>query len=163
MAQSFDDLFGGGSNGGGKYLKWEQVGDEVLLIQTGPAFHQVQTKFQTGEPKYLIRTEPGGKMNNVRYLGVDGFDPADLDDDDYWQPKDLVIPVRHVATRRNGETVNDAEFDVKWEVNKGDQHAKLRDAFLELGEPVDVGTKYIVKYIQDGKPRKYSIRIKNAE
>ncbi len=156
---TFDDLFGKKSTGGQKYIKWEKPGDVLALVVRGEIVSdKPQYVFGTNKKKYLVQENDGDKYKAVA--------EGDFNEDEvanFFLATEIMIPVT-VAAKVEGKTpVADFEpFDAEWTF-KGDQEEKFKDAFLEFDAPIEVGTVIQVKYLADGKPRKYAVKIKAGE
>lgn len=160
MATSYNDLFGkksSDSEGGKRYLKWESVGDVVVMQQIGEAVSDhPQYVFGTSKKKFLVKMNAEDKY---KPMGEGDFDPDEVENS--FPATEIMIPVRVLKVTKADGTVDETEFDAEWTF-KGDQQDKFKDALLELGEGIGEGTAYAVKYLADGKPRKYAVKIKNG-
>jgi hypothetical protein len=167
MGQSFDDIFGSGSKasggGGGKYIKWENVGDTFALVVRGPIDPKYPQKvFGTQKDKYLVQVAKGDKY---KPMAEGDFNEDEVEN--FFQATEVMIPVTVAAKAEGKAQVEDFEpFDVEWVLNKGDQHDKFKDALLEFDDAIDVGTVIQVKLLvqgSSGKPGKYAIKLKAGE
>ena len=161
MAKTYADLFGkpAAAGGGKSYIKWDKVGDVLAFVVTGePVSDQPQKDFGTGKNKWMTRATDSSPW---KALAEGSFDPDEMDS--AFQLFEIMIPVTVAAKAEGKEPVADwAPFDAEWTF-KGDQEAKFKDALLEFDAPIGVGTVIQVKYLAEGKPRKYAIKIKAGE
>jgi hypothetical protein len=156
---TFDDLFG--KKPGGKYLKWHSVGDTIIVQSLGePDATAPQKDFKSGEKKFMVQVEEGGKWGPKL---ESQFDPDSVNS---WFPLTQInIRVRAVAYKfANGETDKNFEpFETTWELNQNQEErfkeAMMEDRSLQFGAGTIVG----IKYIDDSKPRKYAIKLKAGE
>lgn len=158
---TFDDLFG--NKGGKKFIKFEEVGETLLFVQTGEPKRAPQKNNKTGKNVWLVKFASEAKYKPM--------DEGDFDEDDptvenAFQPQgQLVIPVQ-VAGRKKKDGTPDGDFEpfeADWEVTK-DQEPKLKDSMLETGLPASPGTRYAVKLLSRAeKPYKYAVKTLPAE
>jgi len=167
MGQSFEDLFGADGKGANKtgtanYIKWDKVGDTfALVLRDAIVTDHPQVDFATKKPKWMTHTEgdnhPDGRDRWVaKAQGT--FDMGDPDVEAF-QLFELMLPVT-VAAKAGDDSFE--QFDAEWTF-KGDQEAKFKDAVLEYGQSLEVGDIIQVKYLAEGKPRKYAVKIKAGE
>lgn len=167
MAGTYADLFGGRSSGGDRtpFFKYEETGDEYLLVQTGPHTMHAQTieVKRVRMNKWLVQRAEGDKWEAI------GAGP-NFQESDYFnafQPeKEIRIPVKVMNRRgKDGKQVENFEpYDALWDLAAGDLTQKLQDAMLESDVPAIEGTRYVTKRLStDSKPYKYSIRMKAGE
>lgn len=165
---TFDDLFG--KKSGGKYIKWNAVG-EMLIFQVNGEVDAAapQKDFRSGEKKYMVETEekkPDGK-NKWKPMLESQFSPETQEEKDlgFFPLTQIEIPVTVVGRKlASGETDDTHEpFDGTWELTD-QQKERLKEAMMEDRDIQLVpGTIIAVKWIDDGKPRKYAIKLKAGE
>lgn len=158
---SFDDLFGSNS-GGQNYIKWNAVDEALYMVVTGePDAKYPDYDFKTGKQKFLVKyaTEPKYKPM------VDGtFDPNAGDIENHFGLTVIRVPVQVFRkVLPNGQDDESfVPFDSFW-IPTQDQTDKLKDQMLETKIPLSKGTIVAVKYLMDGKPRKYMVRLAEGE
>lgn len=156
---TFDDLFGKKSSDQ-KYIKWSQIDEALYMVVTGePDPRHPQIDFKSGKKKYMVQVNADSKWGPKQ----DGeFNPDHVEN--YFELTCIKVPVK--VFRRvlpNGE--DDAsfeEFEADW-IPTQDQEEKLKDQMLETRIPLSEGTVVAVKYLLDGKPRKYMVRLAESE
>lgn len=170
MAGTYADLFGNKSQGGGSrtpFFKYEETGDEYLLVQTGP--HQmVDQTIEVGKKrltKWIVLDKPKEEGGQYKAMGEGTFDPDKVEN--AFQPdKEIRLPVKVLARKtKDGKADEKFEpYDALWDLAAGDLTQKLQDAMLESDVPAVEGTRYVTKRLSTTpKPYKYSIRMKAGE
>jgi len=160
---SFDDLFGSGAKSGGqKYIKWEAVDTALYFIVTGePDPRHPQVDFKSGKKKYLVKYH-----DQVKYMIKQEGEFSDNDEnvENSFLATTLMVPVQVFRkVLPNGQDEEGFEpFEAEWIPNP-DQVDKLKDQMLETKIPLEKGTIVAVKYLMDGKPRKYMVRLAQQE
>lgn len=165
---TFDDLFGKKS-GDKKYMKWNAVGDTIIVQLLGEPYQTPQKEFKTGKKKFMVETtekKPDGK-SKFTVLTEDKFDPEALEEKGlrFWALTQIAVEVRVVAYKNaNGEAdPNHEPFETTWELNP-EQEEKLKEAMMEdRSLQVGAGTIGGIKWIGGDKPRKYAIKLKAGE
>jgi hypothetical protein len=156
---TFDDLFG--KKSGGKYMKWDAVGDTIIVQFLGePDPTSPQKDFKSGEKKFMVQVEDGGKWGPKQ---ESQFDPESVHS--FFPLTQISIRVRVVAYKNaKGEAREDFEpFETTWELNQN-QEEKFKESMMEDRDlQVGAGTIAGIKWIDDSKPRKYAIKLKAGE
>lgn len=163
---TFDDLFGKKS---GKFIKWNAVGETLVFVVDGePNAAAPQKDFKSGESKFMVETEEKKEdgRNKWKPMTTSQFDPASLEEKElgFFPLTQIEIPVRVVARKNDkGEALPHEEFTAKWELSDA-----MKDKLFEvMAEDKSIqlvpGTIVGVKWILDGRPRKYAIKLKAGE
>jgi len=154
---TIDDLFPAPA-GSKKYMKFNEEGEALLLVQTGEP-KLVPQKNQQGQNVWLVKFADADKYQPK---GEGTFDPDDENVENAFQPdREIVIPVEVVGKKlKNGSKDDGFEsFKTDWEVTK-DQREKLKEALMDASSPAEEGTKYVVKLLsKQNKPFKYSVKV----
>lgn len=159
---SYDDIFGNNSGSGVKYIKWSAVDEALYFVVTGePDPKYPDYDFKANKRKYLVKyaAEPKYKLK------LEGeFVPDAGDVENYFGLTVLRVPVTVFRkVKPNGEDDEAFEaFDSHW-IPTQDQMEKLKDQMLETKIPLSEGTIVAVKYLMDGKPKKYMVRLAEGE
>lgn len=154
---TFDELFGKAETG--NYLKWNEVGDSFAMEVTGePNPKAPQKNFSTGKIKFLVQKNEGDKWQP---MDEGTFDPDVVHGS--FMATQIAVPVRVYQKKTKAGLVEDFEaFDTTWELTK-EHTEKLKEAMAETQIPLQKGTKVNVTFLIDGKPRKFSVKMKAAE
>lgn len=154
---TFNDLFG--KNESGAYLKWNEVGDAFAMVVTGePDARSPQVDWQTKKTKHMVQVSDGDKWA-VKLNG--DFDPDSVHK--HFPLTQIAVPVRvYQKTTKAGKVEDFEEFETTWELTK-EMTDKLKEEMAETSLPLEKGVKVQVKFLIDGKPRKFSVKLKPAE
>jgi len=140
-----------------KWIKFEEVGESLLLLQTGEP-KQVPQKVE-GKVKWIVQPYDGAKWQP---MGEGTFDPEKVAGSFLPDEKDVEIPVRVVGKKNSkGEKVEGFEpFDATWELKNGDTLDKFKEELLDTEATIGEGTMWAYKQLAKVKPRyKYSVKI----
>lgn len=155
---TFDELFAK-SQSAGNYMKWSEVGDAFaveLLEEPNPKAPQVNR--QTGKVTWLTQASAGAPW---KPMDEGSFDPTDFEN--AFMATQIQVKVKVYQKSTKAGKVEDFEpFETTWELTK-EHTAKLKEEMAETGINFGPGTKANIKYLIDGKPKKFSIKLKAAE
>jgi len=154
---TFDELFG--KKESGAYLKWNEVGDAFAMEVTGePDPRSPQKDWQSGKTKHMVQVNDGDKWA-VKTEGEFDGDAVYK----HFPLTQIAVPVRvYQKSTKSGKVEDFEAFDTVWELTK-EMTDKLKEEMAETGIPLEKGTKVNVKFLIDGKPRKFSVKMKAAE
>jgi len=153
---TLDDLFGNKSSDR-RFMKFENDGEELLLVQTGEPKRPPQRNRKTGKNVWLVQM-----ASDDKYKPMDEGTFNEDEVENCFQPKgEIHIPVKVAGKKfKDGSKDEDFEpFETVWELTK-DQEPKLKEAMMDTGTPAQPGTKYILKRLDSTvKPYVYAVKI----
>ena len=156
----YDELFGKKSSG--QYIKWANVNEALYMQVTGaPDPRYPDYDFKSGKRKFLVKLADAPKYKPMQ---EGDFDPESDEVENSFPLTVIRVPVkvfrRVLADGQDDPTFE--EFESFW-IPTQNQTDKLKDQMLETRIPLAPGTVVAVKYLEDGKPRKYMVRLAAGE
>lgn len=142
---------------GGRWIKFENVGETFLLQQIGEPKDVPQQV--DGKTKWIVQAYEDAPW---KPMGEGTFDPEKVAGSFLPDDKDWEIRVRVVGKKdAKGVKVEDFEpFETTWELKNGDTLTKFQAELLDTGAEIGDGTLWAWKQLSKAKkPYQYSVKI----